>query len=150
MSLSAFDDILSCSRQSDPQKEESEKAVAEAKDKLDAIATVVPDDKEDLREEQAYWCGQWHMTLVRGGLVAMVSCAHNNDRERSISPLLRRRNSDSLLGWTTHLKRRCERRMPCSGNGREKARCDRSLNGKRRRTRGPSERHEVFKMTKER
>ena len=54
MSLFAFDDILSCSHQSDPQKEEFKKAIAEAKDKLDVIMTVILDNKEELQEEQTY------------------------------------------------------------------------------------------------
>lgn len=64
MSLSTFEDILSLNEAPDPKKVEAETALAAAKEALDTIATVVPDDKEELREEQADWCGRWHLTLV--------------------------------------------------------------------------------------
>ncbi|KAH0825751.1 hypothetical protein J3R83DRAFT_9000 [Lanmaoa asiatica] len=66
MSLTAFEDIFSLAQVSDAdkQKEAAAKELDAVKQRIDAVASSVPDDKEDLQEEQEQWCREWQPCLL--------------------------------------------------------------------------------------
>ena len=62
MSLTPFEDLLALAEP--PVTNEAlrvaEKDPAEAKDHIDAMVLLVPDNKKELEEEQVDWCNRWH------------------------------------------------------------------------------------------
>jgi hypothetical protein len=47
------------------QREAAKHNLAHTKEHLDAVASTVTDDSEDLHEEQADWCERWAIVVVR-------------------------------------------------------------------------------------
>jgi hypothetical protein len=54
------------------QREVVERDLATTKERLDVTTSVVPDDKEELCEEQADWCKRWEFAVVRDCAVDIV------------------------------------------------------------------------------
>ncbi|KAI9459265.1 hypothetical protein HD554DRAFT_2177018 [Boletus coccyginus] len=65
MSLNPFEDILALGKapSADPAKADALKEVTELKIQLDSMAQSVPEDEEDLAEDQEMWCTRWHKLL---------------------------------------------------------------------------------------
>jgi hypothetical protein len=74
MSSSNLDALLYTIRPSEAsqQREAVECDLAAAKEHLNVTASVVPNDKEELHEEQADWCEQWEFSMVHDCAVDMV------------------------------------------------------------------------------
>ncbi|KAI9450411.1 hypothetical protein HD554DRAFT_2180736 [Boletus coccyginus] len=67
MSFSSFEDILSLSKSSaiDREKADAADEVAALKTQLDGMTRAVPDEKDELQEEQETWCTQWQALVAR-------------------------------------------------------------------------------------
>ena len=67
MSLTPFEDLLALAEPpvANEAIQAAEKDLAEAKDQIDVMALSVPDNKEELEEDQVDWCNRWHQALVR-------------------------------------------------------------------------------------
>ncbi|KAI9569610.1 hypothetical protein HD554DRAFT_2171050 [Boletus coccyginus] len=65
MSLTSFKDILALSKapSADPAKSDAIKEVAELKIQLDGMLQLVPDDQDDLAEDQEMWYARWQKLL---------------------------------------------------------------------------------------
>ncbi|KAI9463740.1 hypothetical protein HD554DRAFT_2040923 [Boletus coccyginus] len=65
MSLTPFEDILTLGKASlaDPAKLDAIKEVAELKIQLDGMSRSVPDDQDNLAEDQEMWCARWQKLL---------------------------------------------------------------------------------------
>ena len=66
MSLMPFEDLLTLTEPpvANEAVQVAEKDLAKAKDHIDAMALSVPNNKEELEEEQVDLCNQWHQALV--------------------------------------------------------------------------------------
>lgn len=56
---------LSQAAQSENQKATAQRKIARAVEAVDTVARTCPDDREDLREEQADWMKEWDLVMVR-------------------------------------------------------------------------------------
>ncbi|KAI9570069.1 hypothetical protein HD554DRAFT_2170686 [Boletus coccyginus] len=65
MSLTSFEDILMLSKalSADPAKLDTIKEVTKLKIQLDGMSWSVPDDQDDLAEDQEMWCVRWQKLL---------------------------------------------------------------------------------------
>ncbi|KAI9462189.1 hypothetical protein HD554DRAFT_2175952 [Boletus coccyginus] len=65
MSLTPFEDIVALGKapSADPAKADATKEVAELKIQLDGMSRSVPDDQDDLAEDQEIWCARWQKLL---------------------------------------------------------------------------------------
>ncbi|KAI9569325.1 hypothetical protein HD554DRAFT_2171479 [Boletus coccyginus] len=65
MSLTPFKDILMLGKapSADPAKSDTIKEVVELKIQLDGMSQLVPDDQDDLAEDQEMWCARWQKLL---------------------------------------------------------------------------------------
>ncbi|KAI9464258.1 hypothetical protein HD554DRAFT_2175318 [Boletus coccyginus] len=65
MSLTPFEDIVALGKapSADPAKADATKEVTELKIQLDGMSRSVPDDQDDLAEDQEIWCARWQKLL---------------------------------------------------------------------------------------
>ncbi|KAI9464335.1 hypothetical protein HD554DRAFT_2175130 [Boletus coccyginus] len=91
MSLTPFEDILALSKapSADPAKSDAIKELAELKIQLDGMSWSVPDNQDDLVEDQEMWCARWQKLLNQ------VHTSFQHMKEHSVDTALKA----DLLTW---------------------------------------------------
>ncbi|KAI9568362.1 hypothetical protein HD554DRAFT_2172447 [Boletus coccyginus] len=101
MSLTPFEDILALSHapSADPAMMDTIKEVMELKIQLDSMLQLVPNDQDDLVEDQEMWCVRWQKLLSQVHVLFQCVKEHSVDTALEAGLLIYMQEANALLCW---------------------------------------------------